>query len=128
MQKYLDAERARLDDMVKQVEKDVAAGLSKIQEARKRKNKKVGKTSASTAWLKVGAKVWVADEDDFDPEADQCVWEATVVSSAKNRKLEGKLTKGWWSLDFGEGVLDYDYIYYNIFETEMDAQLNLLVV
>ena len=34
MQKYLAVEQSRLVDMVKQVKKHVAAGLSKIQEAR----------------------------------------------------------------------------------------------
>lgn len=52
-----------------------------------------------------------------------------VVKKAANRKMEGKMTTGWWSLDFGENVDDdYDYIDYNIFGTEQDARLNLLVV
>lgn len=132
MQKYIAAEKARLTEMMKQVEKDVAAGLHIISKARKQKTtrkKSKGRGAAKPRWLKVGAKVWVADDDDLDEEADPCVWEAKVVKKAANRKVEGKMTTGWWSLDFGENVADnYDYIDYNIFGTEQDARLNLLVV
>ena len=96
--------------------------MSRLEEARKRKPGK------QPSWLKKGATVWVADEDDLDEEADQRVWQATVHKKAPDRKVEGKLVKDWWSLDFGKEVSGkYDYVSYNIFETEVDARVNLLV-
>lgn len=126
MQQYLDTERKRLNDMVDQVKKDVEAGIATITAARTQKNSNK-KNAKQDAWLKKGAKVWVADEDDLDPEADQRVWEAKVVEKAPDRKVDGKVTKGWWSLSFGEVEGNYDYICHNIFQTELDAKLNLLV-
>ena len=97
MQKYIDAEKARLTEMMEQVAKDVAAGLHIISKARKQKTtrkKLEGRGAVKPKWLKVGAKVWVADDDDLDEEADPCVWEAEVVKKAANRKMEGKMTTG----------------------------------
>ena len=60
MQKYIDAEKARLTEMMEQVAKDVAAGLHIISKARKQKTtrkKKKGRGAGKPSWLKVGAKV-----------------------------------------------------------------------
>lgn len=36
--------------------------------------------------------------------------------------MEGKIVSGWWSLDF-----DGQQYHYNIFQTEEDARVNLLI-
>lgn len=122
MEQYIENEKKQLSDMVGQTAEAVNLRMSRLEEARKRKPGK------QPSWLKKGATVWVADEDDLDEEADQRVWQATVHKKAPDRKVEGKLVKDWWSLDFGKEVSGkYDYVSYNIFETEVDARVNLLV-
>ena len=65
--------------------------------------------------LVLGAKVWVVDEDNLNPEADE-----RVGKQAK---------KGWWNLKFGDGmdVSYYEYVHYNIFFSELEAKVILLV-
>ncbi len=126
MEEYIENERKQLSDMVKQTTEAVSLRMDRLGEERKRKSDKT-KRRDSPSWLKKGAKVWVADEDDLDEEADQRVWQATVFKKAQDRMVEGKMVKGWWSLDFGKEAGTYDYVFYNIFETEPDARVNLLV-
>ena len=65
--------------------------------------------------------MWVADEDDFDPEGDDRVWKATLVGPVKKKK-------GWYTLSFGAGVdRTYDYVHFNIFFSEDDAKIDLLI-
>lgn len=120
MEDYLKDERARLQVLVDKVKKDVAAGVKLYKKARqKRSTAKRTLTSIPDTRLKKGAVVWVADEDDLDPEGDDRVWKATVVGPVKRKK-------GWYTLSFGVDIT-YDYIQYNIFFSEDDAKIDLLI-
>lgn len=123
MRDHINVERDRLEVLVEEVKKDVAAGVAAYNTTSK--TKKVKKKTASSKVderLVPGVTVWVADEDDIDIEAGERVWQAIVV---------GKQTKrGWWRLKFGENTSDedtYDYVHYNIFFTELEANVNLLM-
>ena len=120
MQDYLKVERARLQAMVDKVKQDVAAGVSLYKKARqKRGTPKRTTTCTPDTRLKTGATVWVADEDDLDPEGDDRVWKATVVGPVKKKQ-------GWYTLSFGVGIA-YDYMHFNIFFSEDDAKIDLLI-
>ena len=122
MQTHINVERERLNVLVKEVEKDVSDGVvvyTKAKAARKKEPKKKTANSKPDARLKSGATVWVADEDNLDQEADERVWEATVVGK--------QAKKGWWTLKFGDDADTYDYVHYNIFFSELEANVDLLM-
>lgn len=74
--------------------------VAQVQARQARQKEKKIKKSSNPKGLKKKATVWVAEEDDLDEEADQCVWKATGVKKAGDRQMEGKIVSGWWSLDF----------------------------
>ena len=120
MEDYLKDERARLQAMVDHVKQDVATGVNLYKKARKKRgtNKRTATSKPDTRLIK-GTTVWVADADDFDPEGDDRVWKATVVGPVKKKK-------GWYTLSFGVDIA-YDYIHFNIFYSEDDAKIDLLI-
>jgi hypothetical protein len=117
---YLTSQLEQVKDMVEQAKANAQACMTSIDNARTLKKAK----NEAPVWLKKGAQVWVVDEDDLDSEADQRAWEATVHGRMYKN---GKVVQGCWSQNFGEGVGYYDYDARDIFETEMDAKVNLLV-
>lgn len=54
--------------------------VAQVQARQARQKEKKIKKSSNPKGLKKKATVWVADEDDLDEEADQCVWKATGVN------------------------------------------------
>jgi hypothetical protein len=121
MQDYIKDERARLQSVVDEVQRQVVAGIKLYQKAQHtRVTSRRTAVSKPDKRLIKGAVVWVADEDDLDPEGDDCVWEATVVGPVKKKR-------GWYTLSFSGIVNTYDYIQYNIFFSEEDAKIDLLV-
>ena len=109
MKLFLSTEKSRIEAMHQQVSKKVKAGIVLYKSVKVHPRKSSAKPSEK---LKKGVTVWVADEDDLNPEADFVVWSAKVVKKA---------AKGFWTLDF-DGTC-YNYIWYNIFFTEVDARI-----
>ena len=109
--------------MVEEVKADVEAGVelykkARAQKARVEKAKPGTVGSQADRRLKKGAEVWVVDEDDLDEEAPEQVWKATVEKKSKE--------KDWWWLKFPDSG-EYEYIHYNIFFSEEDAKISLLL-
>lgn len=129
MKDFLASENDRMASMVEEVQRDVAAGIDRYRsrKATASKLKKTGKKKKSIvipSKFKKGQTVWVVDENDLDPEAEEQVWKATVFDSVKTGR--GNSKPGWWSLAFGTDEQScYDYFWYNIFGSEEDAKTYL---
>ena len=114
MQQILDDYKQRTDQLVLRVTEEAKRELQQVEAVRESRKKKSKLPS-----LKPGAVVFVADEDDLDPEAD---WEARVQAKAPK-------VKGSWKLDFaaaGEKPNCFIYPRANIFLTREEAEIGLL--
>jgi hypothetical protein len=117
MQQIRDDYKQRMDLLVVRVMEEAKREMQQVEAVRKSRKKK--KTLPA---LKRGAVVFVADEDDLDPEADWRVWEAIVQKKTKGRP-------GWWNLNFAAAAEKpdcFDYPRANIFLTRAEAEIDLL--
>jgi hypothetical protein len=132
MKDFLANENARMASMVEEVHRDVAACIDRYRSrkatastvSKSKSNGKKKRPIAITSKFKKGQTVWVVDENDLDPEAEEQVWKATVFDSVKTGR--GNSKSGWWRLAFGTDEQScYDYFWYNIFGSEEDAKTYL---